>query len=177
MNSGVKRTAFTGMLGALAVTLAFLESLIPPVPLMPPGSKLGLSNIVTMYAAGTLGLPYALCIAVLKGGFAFLTRGMTAGIMSICGGLASTFIMWMLLRYSKASLAAVGVAGALSHNAMQLCAAYILTGTSVWLYVPFMLVFGFITGVLTGLGLKILLPRVEAVSRLFIGRGDTNRPQ
>ena len=71
--------ALTGLLAALALALSFLEGLLPPLPFLPPGAKLGLSNIVTMYAAGTLGLPYAVFLALLKGGFALLTRGAVAG--------------------------------------------------------------------------------------------------
>ena len=47
------------------------ENLIPPLPMMPPGAKLGLSNLATMYAADSLGLPSALFLAVFKGVFAW----------------------------------------------------------------------------------------------------------
>ena len=96
--------ALTGLLAALALALSFLEGLLPPLPFLPPGAKLGLSNIVTMYAAGTLGLPCAVFLAVLKGGFALLTRGAVAGCMSLAGGLFSTVCMWLLLKKAGASL-------------------------------------------------------------------------
>ena len=63
MKSTSYRVAFTGLLAALALALAFLEGLLPPLPAMPPGAKLGLSNIVTMYAAGSQGLPSAIFLA------------------------------------------------------------------------------------------------------------------
>ena len=46
------RVALTGLLAALALALSFLEGLLQPLPMMPPGAKLGLSNIASMYAAG-----------------------------------------------------------------------------------------------------------------------------
>ncbi|MDD6011596.1 MAG: heptaprenyl diphosphate synthase, partial [Oscillospiraceae bacterium] len=56
-----KKTAFLGILGALALVLGFLEQLIvPDIPFLPVGAKPGLSNIVTMYTACTLGFPGAL---------------------------------------------------------------------------------------------------------------------
>ena len=116
--------ALTGLLGAVALALSFLEGLLPPLPLLPPGAKLGLSNLATMYAAGALGLPYALFLAVFKGCFALLTRGAVAGCMSLAGGLLSTLVMWLTFRKARASLAVVGVCGALSHNAAQLLVAY-----------------------------------------------------
>ena len=111
-----------------------------------------------MYAAGSLGLPSALFLAVFKGLFSLMTRGVVAGLMSLSGGVVSTFFMWLLLKKTKSSLGVVGVCGALCHNAAQLCVAYLLTTTSVLFYVPFLLLFGVLTGLLTGLVLKATLP-------------------
>lgn len=159
------RTAFTGLLAALALTLSFLEGLLPPLPMLPPGAKLGLSNIVSMYAAGSVGLPCALFVAVLKGGFAFLGRGLAAGLMSLSGGLASTLLMWALLRKTRASLLVIGVWGALTHNAAQLAAARLLTSQAVVFYIPALLAFGVLTGLLTGLVLKLSLPPLQKLAR------------
>ena len=54
-NCKVKRLALMGLLFALAMALSFLESLLPALPMLPPGIRLGLSNIVTMYALFVLG--------------------------------------------------------------------------------------------------------------------------
>lgn len=165
MKSKSGRVAFTALLAALALALSFLEGLLPPLPMMPPGAKLGLSNIATMYAAGSLGLPSALFLAVFKGAFALVTRGGMAGLMSLSGGVVSTVVMWLLLKKANASLGVVGVCGALAHNAAQLCAAYFLTSTSVLFYVPFLLVFGVLTGLLTGLVLKLTLKPLERLQK------------
>ncbi|MBQ4603463.1 MAG: Gx transporter family protein, partial [Clostridia bacterium] len=77
------KTALSAILCALALALSFLESLLPPIPFLPPGAKPGFSNIIIMFAAGSLGLPQTLMIVLVKGGFAFVTRGVTAGIMSL----------------------------------------------------------------------------------------------
>ena len=159
------RVAFTGLLAALAIALSFLEGLLPPLPLLPPGAKLGLSNLATMCAAQCLGLPSALFLAVFKGLFALFIRGGMAGLMSLSGGVISTVVMWLLLKKANASLGVVGVCGALAHNAAQLCAAYFLTSTSVLFYVPFLLVFGVLTGLLTGLVLKLTLKPLERLQK------------
>lgn len=153
-----KRIALTGILGALAVALSFLESLLPPLPFTPPGFKLGLSNLAGMYAAGCLGLPQALFLGALKGGFAFLTRGFAAGAMSLSGGLCSALCTWLLFKRKSLSLAVIGVGGALAHNAAQLCAAYFLTATSVVFYVPVLLLYSVAAGVLTGALLRGIWP-------------------
>lgn len=157
--------AFTGMLGALALALSFLEGMLPPLPLLPPGAKLGLSNVASMYAAGSVGLPCGLFLAVLKGGFAFLGRGVTAGLMSLSGGVASTVVMWLVLKKTGASLLAAGVCGALTHNAAQLGVAWALTSRAVVFYVPALVAFGVLAGVLTGLVLRLSLPPLQKLGR------------
>lgn len=168
MKKASGRMAFTGLLAALALSFSFLEGLIPPIPVLPPGAKLGLSNIVVLYAAGSLGLPAALFLACLKGGFALLTRGVTAGLLSISGGVLSALVMWLLLQKTRASLSLVGVCGALSHNAAQLCAAWLLTSAAVVFYLPFLVLFGVLTGLLTGLVLKLTLPPLQRIERYLL---------
>ena len=77
-----------GLFFALALVLSALEGLLPPMPFLPPGVKLGLSNIVTMYCLLYLGAGSAYAVVVLKSAFVFITRGATAFFMSFCGGLA-----------------------------------------------------------------------------------------
>ena len=123
MKSKSGRVAFTALLAALALALSFLEGLLPPLPMMPPGAKLGLSNLATMYAAGSLGLPSALFLAVFTGVFALVTRGGMAGLMSLSGGVISTVVMWLLLKQATATLGGGGVLGALAHTAAKRGAA------------------------------------------------------
>jgi heptaprenyl diphosphate synthase len=158
--------AFNGLLAALALVLTAVESMMPPLPLMPPGAKLGLSNIVTMYAAGAVGLWPALCIAVVKGLFAGLTRGVTAMMMSLSGGMLSTFVMWLLLRMKKRpfGLVGLGVSGALAHNAAQLLVAALLTTPAVVYYIPWLIIFGVLAGILTGMVLNVIMPLLDKLN-------------
>ena len=68
-----RETAWTGMLFALAIALSYLESLVSPLLGLMPAIKLGLSNIVVMYALLFLRTHTALLLVVLKALFAFLT--------------------------------------------------------------------------------------------------------
>lgn len=72
------KAAFTGIAAAVAITLSFLEGLIPTAAFMPPGAKAGFSNIAVMFAASEFGLIPALSVTLLKSLFVFLTRGVTA---------------------------------------------------------------------------------------------------
>lgn len=161
MSGKSRKIAVCGLLGALALVLTLLEGMLPPIPGLPPGARPGLSNIVTMFAAGSLGLPYALAIALIKGVFAFLTRGVTAGLMSLSGGLMSTLAMWVVWKKTRFSLLFTDVCGALAHNAAQLCIAVLLTGRAALFYIPAMLLLSIVCGLCTGLVLRLLLPLLE----------------
>lgn len=161
MSGKSRKIAVCGLLGALALVLTLLEGMLPPIPGLPPGARPGLSNIVTMFAAGSLGLPHALAIALIKGVFAFLTRGVTAGLMSLSGGLMSTLAMWVVWKKTRFSLLFTGVCGALAHNAAQLCIAVLLTGRAALFYIPAMLLLSIVCGLCTGLVLRLLLPLLE----------------
>lgn len=165
------RIALVAILCGLALCLGFLESLIPPIPFFPPGAKLGFSNIITMFAAGSLGLPSALLIAALKGGFAFITRGATAGIMSLSGGILSAAAMYLLMKYARKMLGLIGISVicALCHNAGQLLAAVFITDTaSIVYYAPALALFGIATGTVTGIVLRAVIPALEKIKKYFV---------
>lgn len=162
------KTALTGIMCALALALGFLESLLPPMPWLPPGAKPGFSNIITMFAAGNLGLPSALIIAVAKGCFAFVTRGFTAGIMSLSGGILSAVAMYLLLRFASGKLGLIGISviSALFHNLGQLAAAVFITGTaSIAYYAPALALFGIASGAVTGVVLGAVMPVLEKIKK------------
>ena len=154
------RTALYGLLGALALVLSAAENMIPPVPVLPPGAKLGLSNLVTLFAVNALGLAPALFITLLKSLFAGLTRGVLASVMSLAGGLASTLAMWLVCRPRRQLAGAVGfgVVGAVAHNFGQFWVAFFLTTPAVVYYIPWLLLFGVLSGVLTGLVFCVTMP-------------------
>ena len=58
--------ALGGLLFALAIALSMLESTITPLLGFMPGVKLGLANIVVMYALLFIGKKQAFTLAVLK---------------------------------------------------------------------------------------------------------------
>ena len=164
------KTALSAILCALALSMGFLESLIPPIPFLPPGAKPGFSNVITMFAAGSLGLPRTLMIVLVKGCFAFVTRGVTAGIMSLSGGILSAIAMFVLLRYGNKifGLMGISVISALFHNIGQLIAAAFITGTSsIIYYAPALAVFGIATGAVTGVIFKAVIPALDKFKKHF----------
>ncbi|MEG0110620.1 MAG: Gx transporter family protein, partial [Oscillospiraceae bacterium] len=61
-----RSVALTGMLFALAIVLSFAEGMLTPIFGLPPGVKLGLSNIVVMYALFFMGRKEAVMLIILK---------------------------------------------------------------------------------------------------------------
>ena len=159
-NEKIKRITFTALMTAMAVVLSFVESLLPTAYFMPPGSKLGLSNIPVMFSASKLSVAETLLIVVAKSAFVFITRGFTAFCMSLAGGVLSGLCMIFIFRKTKGfGYMGIGVLSALCHNAGQLIVSFFLVQTTAIIgYAPVLLVASVFTGILTGTVLKISMP-------------------
>ena len=165
-NRKTKRICFMGLLFAVAVVLSYIEGMVT-IPGLPPGIKLGLSNIVTMYCVFFLGVPSAYTLAILKALSVLLMRGPTGALLSLLGGLSVT-VMLLLLRLEKNGLSylVISILGAIGHNMGQLFGAAMLTGTALTLYYfPFLILSGIGMGFVTGLVLKTVLPALEKLDR------------
>ena len=173
MKNNTYKIALFGVLSAVALTLSYLEGLIPTVAFMPPGAKMGFSNIATMFAASSMGIVSALAITFIKALFAGITRGVTAFFMSLCGGILSTVTMYLLFKFSKKTgYMAIGIICALVHNFGQLIVAIITAGNlSVLGYAPVLLISGTITGAVTGTVLRAVMPALERVTETITRKG------
>ena len=161
--SPARRMALLGMLCALSVTLSFLEGLLPALPL--PGARLGLSHLVTLTALSSLGLYGGFAVIGVKAGFALL-RGVTAGCMSLCGGVLSVLVMYTLMRLCsrRVSLLGQSLAGAAAHNMGQLAVALLLLDGSLIHYAPWLLLLSLVTGSVTGLTAQLTVPLLRRLT-------------
>lgn len=159
-NDKIKRITFTALMTAISVVLSFVESLLPTAYFMPPGSKLGLSNIPVMFSASKLSIGETLLIVVAKSVFVFITRGFTAFCMSLAGGILSALCMVLLLKKKTGfGYAGIGVLSAVCHNMGQLSVSFFLVQSSAIIgYAPIMLIASVVTGLLTGTLLRLIMP-------------------
>lgn len=159
-NNKIKRITFTALMTAISVVLSFVESLLPTAYFMPPGSKLGLSNIPVMFSASKLSVGETLLIVVAKSVFVFITRGFTAFCMSLTGGILSALCMVLLLKKKTGfGYAGIGVLSAICHNIGQLSVSFFLVQSSAIIgYAPVMLIASVVTGLLTGTLLRLIMP-------------------
>ena len=98
-------------------------------------------------------------LAAARGGEG--VSGFTAGLLSLCGGLLSLLVMWVLyyLLPVRPTWFILSVCGALAHNIGQLLGAGVIISSSLsFYYAPVMLVLGLVMGALTSITLKALLP-------------------
>ena len=143
-NKKAHEVALSGLLFALAIVLSMAESAITPLLGLAPGVKIGLANIVVMYAVFFMGARQALLLVVLKALFTLLTRGPVAGLLSLCGGLLSLGVMWALYHLPhRPTWFILSVCGAVAHNLGQLAGASVVLSSRLALgYAPVLLVSG-----------------------------------
>lgn len=147
----VARLTRLALLTALSLSLFVLEGLLP-LPFLAPGAKLGLANIVTVFALYTLGARDALAVLCARIVLASLFGGgPTVMLYSLAGGLLSLAAMSALRRRNCFSLPAVSAAGGFFHHVGQLAAAIAMTGTPGLLtYLALLGPLGLATGFVTG---------------------------
>ena len=146
-----KQLTLCAMLTAMALAISYLENLFPiAVPI--PGVKLGLANIVTLFALYALGPGQALAILFARCTLGAVFAGnMSAWLFSIMGGLTAMLVMIFLSRSRRLSVYGVSVGGAAAHNCGQIAAAVLTLGNTAPLYyLPVLLGVSLLTGALTG---------------------------
>lgn len=152
----MKRFAMNGLLISIALVLAFVERWFPLNLLVPlPGVKLGLANVVGMFALYYFRVSDAVLVTVFRCILAaFLFGNMTSLGYSLFGGLLALFSMFAVLRFGKRffSIIGVGIAGAAAHNTGQILIASLTMKTfAVMGYLPVLLWASIATGTLTSL--------------------------
>ena len=149
---------------ALAMILSFVESQIPSfVPI--PGVKVGLANIIVVFALYKLGWKEAFVISLLRVMLISILFGHLASFFySIAGAVLSFIGMVLLKKTGRFSHIAVSVTGGVLHNVGQIAMACILLGTNaIAYYLPFLILSGTIAGVLIGLLAALLVDRIRIV--------------
>ena len=166
MKLTTKKLALCAVLTALALGLSTLESLFPVSVLVPlPGIKLGLANIVTVFALYRLGDIPALAILIARCLLGAMFAGNASALLfSLMGGVLAMLIMIVLRRGRGLSVYGVSIAGAAAHNIGQICAAMVvLGGTAVLGYLPVLLGVSLITGTLTGFVASLLFRAMRGI--------------
>ena len=156
-----KKLTLMALLTAIALTIFMIEAQIPPVvPL--PGVKLGLANIITVFAVFALGPKEAASIlfcriflgAVFAGNFSTIFYSAAGGTLAI---LATILLRKVL---TNKQLWVAGAIGAVAHSVGQVGMAILITGTpGIIVYLPPLICISIVTGCFTGLCAQFLVNR------------------
>lgn len=158
-----KKLTLYALLTALALVLSYLESLVP-LSFAVPGIKMGLPNIVIVFALYKMGFKSACLISLIRVVLVSILFGnVMSMVYSLAGAVLSLAIMWLLKRWEKFSCVGVSVAGALGHNAGQIIAAMLLleTGGLIW-YFPALCLSGVVAGICIGILGGVMVKRIKS---------------
>ncbi|MCI8331249.1 MAG: Gx transporter family protein [Clostridiales bacterium] len=122
-----------------------------PVPI--PGVKLGLANIITIFAVfmiGNVDAGMILLLRILLGGI-FCGQAMSL-MYSFAGGLLCYLSMLLMKKIvTEKQMWVCSVIGAIAHNIGQILVAILVTQTPALVaYLPVLMVSGSIAGLFTG---------------------------
>lgn len=162
MKNRSKTVALMGVCTALALLLAYVEVIIPPLFPSVPGIKMGLPNIIIMFllyrrnaaCAAGVSLVRILLVTMLLG-------NVMALIYSVAGGVLSLLVMIALRRLDILSEVGVSIAGGVAHNVGQILMAMLLLDTTeLGYYLVVLTVTGIIAGIFTGLCSSLLIGKI-----------------
>lgn len=152
------------LLIALAMVLSWLESLIP-ISAAVPGMKLGLTNLVVIFALYRMRSVDAAMISFVRVLLVSFTFGNAyAFAYSMAGAVLSLLIMLALKKSGRFSTVGVSIAGGVGHNLGQIIvAALVLETKKIFFYLPVLMVSGMAAGVCIGLLGGIITERLKKI--------------
>lgn len=158
-----KRIAELSVLTAVSLIIFIIELQIPnPFPI--PGIKLGLANIITVFAVYHYkAYEVAMIVAVRLLLGSVFSGNFMALIYSASGAFLCLLGMLLLKRIiDEKHIWIASIFGAVLHNTGQMIAAVIVTQTmQIVAYYPFLLVSGCLAGLFTGLCAQLIMPRIK----------------
>ena len=158
-----KKIAFLGVITSVALILAYVEAILPPIYAAVPGIKVGLPNIVIIFILYKFGIKEA---AMVSGVRLLIVALLFGNVMTLAysaaGAVLSLAVMSILKKIDSFSTVGVSIAGAVSHNLGQIAVAiFLLESMQIGYYMIILAVTGTIAGVFIGLAGNAILKRIN----------------
>ena len=141
-----------GVLIAVSMTISMIETQIP-LALPIPGVKPGFANIAGIYAMFTMSAKDCFIVMFLRILLVGILHGnMISFLLSLAGGLFCFLQLCFLKKILNADqIWVAGISGAVFHNLGQiLMAVFLYHNPALFYYLPFLMVSGVVSGLLTG---------------------------
>ena len=164
--NSARRITTMALLTAIALTIFMAEAQMAPVFAI-PGIKLGLANIVTVYAVFVLGPGDALLILAARVFLGAVFSGQMSTLLYSAGGGALAWLVMVVLSklLTRDQIWLCSPVAAVGHNIGQLTVAAGVLGTwAVMAYLPYLLLAGVLTGLFTGVCAQLLIRRLERLN-------------
>ena len=163
MKPSTKKVAVLGLCTSLAMILAYVEVLLPPLFSAIPGIKLGLPNIVIIFVLYKFGVIDAATVSFIReAAVALLFGNPMTFAYSFAGALLSITVMAILKKTNLLSTVGVSVAGGVFHNVGQILMAMLVLGTAeLGYYLIVLAITGTISGIFIGLCGGFAVKRVK----------------
>lgn len=174
-NFPIKKLTIMAALTAAALIIFIIEAQFP-LPIAVPGAKLGLSNVITLFAlfysrrasgetAVKLNNIDALMILIVRIILGAMFTGSALSLALSFGGGMVGFLTQVLSKkiVSDKQIWVCGAVGGVFHNVGQIFTAMLITGTpAIITYLPVLVIIGVISGVMTGLIAQTALSKINA---------------
>ena len=168
-----KKMTLLGLMVTYSLVLYIFETYIPnPLISIFPGSKLGLSNIITLISLIILGVKDTCIILTVR----IILSSIFAGpisyfLFSVGGAYLSLICMYLTSKIKGFSIIGVSIIGAIGHNIGQLLVASIIVqNINMVGYLPFMLIASLVTGMFLGLVSKYCCPKIDKIFREIVDK-------
>lgn len=163
MKATKKKIAVLGLCTAVALILAYVESMLPPLFHAVPGIKIGLPNIIIVFVLYRIGVKEAAVVSLIRMlAVSFMFGNMMALVYSLAGALLSMLVMVALKKLNFLSVVGVSVAGGVFHNVGQILAAMVLLGTAeLGYYLIVLAITGTVSGIFVGLCGASIVKRIH----------------
>ncbi len=157
----LKKHLQLSMLLTLAVVISIVESFFPVFSSIIPGFKIGLANVVVVFALFYFRFKEAFFIAIMK---VLLVGILRTGLFSVTfffsltGAFLSIVAMMMFKKIDRFSIVGISLIGAIFHNLGQILFAIFFLGTpQIINYLPIVILLAIPSGVIVGFFAKSLM--------------------
>ena len=165
MNKKVKKLTFLGLLTAVALILAYVEALLPPLFSAVPGIKMGLPNIILVFLLYRFSVKETAAVSAVRlFAVALLFGNVMTLAYSVAGAVLSLLVMALLKKTDRFSPVGVSVAGGVFHNLGQILVAMLVLETAeIGYYMIVLAVSGTVAGVLIGYAGALVLKYLKKI--------------
>ncbi len=162
----IKKLTTMAMLTAISLIVFLIEAQIP-LPFAIPGVKLGIANVITIFALYLFGWKEAGAILLVR---IFLGNIVVGNVMALLYSLTGGILCWAVMSLlrpfvQRKHIWMLSILGALAHNVGQLTVAVWVSGTiSLAWYAPVLLLAGIVTGFFTGQCAQAVLNHMDKLT-------------